>query len=617
MMFPDTGLLEVTLTATDAAGCVDDTTASVNVVGPLGTIAIECGDACGPQDTVVATATHTPGVVQFDWDWGNAISTTTSIPTDTYIYTTPGIYPITLTLIDDLGCSYTLPGPPQHTFSSNVTASVAGPIGTCTGDPTSLTVNASTQSNLSDIVSYTWQLGYGSPALTTADPAITHTYASGVYDLGLQVLASDGCTLDIDLPEWVTVTRPELSIAADTSVCPGEEVISTVVIENADYPPYTFAWSCNTPPCSNLSSTATQVWTADVPTTLSVEVTDTFGCTATASRLINVFEPPVVEAAPDTRVCEGESVALGASVTFSAVPIVSSAWSPAASVESPELLVTPATPTQTTTYTIEVVDENTCTGRDTLFVRYFALPRARIAGPDTACPGDLVTLRSTDGTSWLWSTGETTESISYTHQQNDRAFWVIPFENDCEGPVANDTVFTARPLPKADFFIRSAPPHWQVYPIDFQNLSEDASSYIWTFGDGNTSSIPNPSHQYSRIGDYTVSLTAIGVAGCRDTATHPILVQLPYARMPSAFSPNGDDLNETFFPILNGAAVLEMQVFNRWGEVLFEGEGLPPVWDGTDLNGAQVPEGVYVWVLNGKTITGLPFEQTGTVTLIR
>jgi gliding motility-associated-like protein len=91
-----------------------------------------------------------------------------------------------------------------------------------------------------------------------------------------------------------------------------------------------------------------------------------------------------------------------------------------------------------------------------------------------------------------------------------------------------------------------------------------------------------------------------------------------YIAVPSAFTPNGDGLNDYLYP-LNAykADNLEFRVFNRWGQLVFETKDGTKKWDGT-INGNPQPAGVYVWMLHyTNRDTGQIFSLKGTTVLLR
>jgi gliding motility-associated-like protein len=157
--------------------------------------------------------------------------------------------------------------------------------------------------------------------------------------------------------------------------------------------------------------------------------------------------------------------------------------------------------------------------------------------------------------------------------------------------------------------------------VSFYNMSLWAESYMWSFGDGDSSNIENPYHSYSNIQDYVVSLIAISSNGCIDTVYSKIIVDDIYSLyVPTAFSPDKDGINDKF--IVSGYGIdtddFNMKVYNRWGEIIFESNDIFEGWDGTyGNNGKIVENGTYIWLVTFKTFNGIEYQKRGQVTVIR
>jgi gliding motility-associated-like protein len=149
------------------------------------------------------------------------------------------------------------------------------------------------------------------------------------------------------------------------------------------------------------------------------------------------------------------------------------------------------------------------------------------------------------------------------------------------------------------------------------------TSWNWDFGDGATfTGETPPGHLYPLTGietKYTVTLIVGNALGCYDTASQQIdVLRSCYIAVPSAFTPNGDGLNDYLYP-LNAfkADNLVFKVFNRYGQMVFESHEWTQKWDGT-VNGHAAPAGTYVWMLEyTDRDTGKHVFQKGTAILIR
>jgi len=144
------------------------------------------------------------------------------------------------------------------------------------------------------------------------------------------------------------------------------------------------------------------------------------------------------------------------------------------------------------------------------------------------------------------------------------------------------------------------------------------TAWNWDFGDGNTSDLEAPVHEFQNPGRYEVLLTAMDQNGCEITAKEIIEVKkIVNAFMPSAFSPNGDGYNDDYKIGNYNLANFRIAIFNRSGVSVFEANEPTFRWNGKDANGKDVPEGVYIYVVRYQGVNGKIAEQTGSITLIR
>jgi gliding motility-associated-like protein len=140
-----------------------------------------------------------------------------------------------------------------------------------------------------------------------------------------------------------------------------------------------------------------------------------------------------------------------------------------------------------------------------------------------------------------------------------------------------------------------------IQVVTFNNNTVGASTYVWEFGDGQSSTEANPVHTYtSTTNGAVITLTAISALGCE--ATHQVSIQYEEGEIiyiPNTFTPDGDNYNQTFLPIFTSGFDpynFEMLIFNRWGEIIFETHDAKVGWDGSyGTKGRDVQEGVYTY----------------------
>lgn len=188
-----------------------------------------------------------------------------------------------------------------------------------------------------------------------------------------------------------------------------------------------------------------------------------------------------------------------------------------------------------------------------------------------------------------------------------------------------DTAFLANPVsvyPKPLAGFQAMPDEVSIVDpeLTFQNKSLGAQNYSWDFGDSlGYSSEFEPAYKYHKMGWYDVELVAENELFCTDTAYQRVLVAFDRIFPPNAFNPNSSiPENRTFLLAPEGVEKdgYLMQIYNRWGERIFEAKDDFIGWDGKMPNGQLAPAGVYTWVIAYTDFAGRAHHQTGTVTLI-
>ncbi len=160
-------------------------------------------------------------------------------------------------------------------------------------------------------------------------------------------------------------------------------------------------------------------------------------------------------------------------------------------------------------------------------------------------------------------------------------------------------------------------------PINFTSTAVgQIINHQWSFGDGGSANTNNPVYTYKNVNKqtvYTINYTVTDSFNCVSTMSKPITVYAScYLAVPSAFTPNGDGLNDFLYP-LNAvkAEQLQFQVFNRWGRKIFSTVNWKRGWDGK-VEGVPQSMGTYVWTLTYTDRDSKKILHTkGTVVLIR
>lgn len=167
-------------------------------------------------------------------------------------------------------------------------------------------------------------------------------------------------------------------------------------------------------------------------------------------------------------------------------------------------------------------------------------------------------------------------------------------------------------------------------PIKFFNNTYNAISYLWTFKDGTTSTERQPQHEYTKEGIFYVELKAESEFGCWDTLTANIplvieghgLLEFPNAITIIADNPADEYYNwndkrnrRIFRPLNEGVDKYRLEIYNRWGELIFESDDVNKGWNGF-IQGQPVKQDVYVWRVSAVFTNGQPYIAAGDVTVL-
>ncbi|HXP52573.1 MAG TPA: gliding motility-associated C-terminal domain-containing protein, partial [Bacteroidia bacterium] len=153
--------------------------------------------------------------------------------------------------------------------------------------------------------------------------------------------------------------------------------------------------------------------------------------------------------------------------------------------------------------------------------------------------------------------------------------------------------------------------------VYFDDLSKNASTWWWTFfGNGNNSDSVSPYQQYITAGIYPVTLYVTDSRGCQDSLEKFVyVIQALY--IPNVFTPNGDGINDGFHITAGNMKEFDLEIFNRWGEKIFESKSPNNDWTGTSDAGVKEAEGTYYYILKATDYENKNYNLKGYVELIR
>jgi gliding motility-associated-like protein len=277
------------------------------------------------------------------------------------------------------------------------------------------------------------------------------------------------------------------------------------------------------------------------------------------------------------------------------------------------------------------------------------------ATPMAGCFPVNITLQntSTGADGFLWKVYDHQGSTITTSNLSDPVFRIVNPGTYTVLLVASSSItgaadsvmvkgITVFDVPTAELTVRT-PVYVPETELKLYNYSQRANVYAWNFGDGSVSAEYEPRHTYTRSGTFTVTLVAGYDYGswdtdgdgikdsnmvCYDSASQEVIaldgsyMEIPNAFTPSIYGPSGGiptpgSYNDVFLPLVKNVNTFRLQVFDRWGTLVFESNDKNVGWDGYSQEGKLLPAGVYIYKLVLDLMNGQRTNRMGDITLIR
>ena len=471
--------------------------------------------------------------------------------------------------------------------------------GLANGDPTGVSYQ----------YSWTPATGLSNPLIATpiASPTSTTTY--NLY------IKSPYCTGFADAITIGVRPTPIVSIInQDSTICAGEDMklISVYTFNGTPvFQPVLIQW---TPAltCSNPTDSITFVQPTQT-TVYTVQASAAGACPTTATVKVEVApKPNATISAPITTLCEGETAILTANGGFSSSTY---SWSPNTALNN-------TTSQQVTcngagldslgippyTYTVWI-QEGLCTDSASVAITAYPLPIADyvMSNKNGCVPFTVVFGENATGeTQYLWNFGDgspVSNMPNPSHTFTSAGDYVVTFTamglGGCDAAI-NSAVISVSDGAIVDFSSNPTETDTLQIPnteVIFTDMSQQAVSWQWEFGDGLISSEQNPTHYFVNPGTYTVTLTAVNTHGCTGQTAKSYTVTNPDLFIPNLFTPNGDGYYDEWNVQYNGKEPISIVVFDRWGVEVFNTKSLEKGWDGTNTKGKRYSEGIYFYTL--------------------
>ena len=282
------------------------------------------------------------------------------------------------------------------------------------------------------------------------------------------------------------------------------------------------------------------------------------------------------------------------------------------------------------TYIVKMVlvDTNYCNAPDSLSktIRISPNVTASFTTPPSGCAPYNAVMNNTSagGQQFTWNFGDGTTSTAsspkhlYTTPGTYTISMVAIDTSTCNLIDSTKFTITVSGSPIAAFNFSPKPP-LENTPVLFTNNSIGGILYRWEFGDGDTllTSFTTPiSHTFNETRKYTTCLIVTNSFGCKDTLCDDVEGRvIPLVDVPSAFTPNGDGINDYVYVRGFGISKMIFRIFNRWGTLVYQSADRKQGWDGK-YKGQLQPKEVYHYVLDAVFSDGTKYQKKGDITLL-
>ncbi len=568
----------------------------------------------GDSATLEGIGTNAGPLYTYEWSPFNGLSD----PTDRITMASPALTTTYTLVATSNGCpSY---GDQMTLFVHTIPTVDAGPDREmCLGD--SILIDASAGGDSTASYSFLWTPNASITNANLEDPSVWPVSTTMYY---VEAISNYGCGSSRDSVLVTLLPSPIANAGPNATVCAGSDFefqgSYSYTTTNPANP--SNVWQYWTPAAGMSDSTSLTPVISPTASGLYTLTVYTGLCQTQDSMILTVIPGIGLNVEADTNViCEGDVVWIRATSSVSSVNFL---WSPTTGVEHPDSGVTYFAPTDTTTYTV-VAEGAGCL--DSASVTINVIPRPDVAflnsQPSGCAPLSVNFLQDVADAIFLtWNFGDGTpvsneDNPLHVYAQPGTYTVTLTGVNigGCSASTSGQAVVVSD-TSRVDFTSDPSFPVELSLPntiVKFFHDSPNAVTFDWDFGDGTHSDEANPIHTYLQPGNYNVTLRVTNRDGCVSTVVHgPFVILVPGLFIPNVFSPNDDGSNDEFIVQYTGSQPFNLQIFDRWGVKLYEGNNKNKGWKGNDTKGNAVTEGVYFYRL---TIGDK--DYTGPVTMVR
>ncbi|NDB34908.1 MAG: PKD domain-containing protein [Flavobacteriia bacterium] len=590
-------------------------------------------------------------VCRWSYAMGNGQTVTTG-PNPTYVYTTQGLYNITLTVTNSVGCTAQMTHPVRVLNVPFPIITALDAVG-CSPFPVTFTNGSMAVGNGMPLSYFVTTFSDDNSSVTTnnVNQPINHTFVgNGVYLATMIAYDQFGCeSTPATVP--VTITKPTANFTFPSVVCFPDTNLT--VNSSTGVGNLTYEWYVNNQQVGTGTDTSiTSVLQPNLPAgqisstfNLSLVAIDSNGCEDTLTQAITVSLPHAIP----TYTFSG--AVLNANGEYDCPPLFASyvdssqsvgnitAWDWQFGDGNNSTLEDPSN-----TFVVNgnfdlylsVTDQYGCVD-DTTILDYVAIggpqgdPIALQNGNICAQGAAFVVQNPVDVDSVFWDMGDGTyvyNETNFVYNYETPGTYVATVTIMNQAGCAITTV-----LDSVTVFDDGLNANFSASPVSVEQNDvitlDDLSSFLvnpivnwtWSVGNDTLNSVNNGADQYFSApisGNYTITLTVVDNLGCEDDYSLMVTVIDPVLSIPNVVTPNGDGINDELIFSEIYFKNYSVEIFNRWGHLVYTIEDQTGIamWDAATSDGTPVTDGVYFYRVVGEMLAGTPVDSHGFVTVI-
>jgi gliding motility-associated-like protein len=592
----------------------------VNVIGVVAKYSLS--NTCSNKNTYSFTDTSNGIATSTLWNFGDGVQLPNAINA-VHTFPSPGQFTTTLSLVDAVsGCTDSI----SKVIFTASPALFSKDSSVCKNSIVSFSI-INNYSYTDTSARYTWNIMGNQIDSVKTDTISIKADSLGIFN-NFVVINHGGqsCPDTILLNRLITVKGPDLKFNAPTPIC-----LNTPLLVTNNSQPFIatdsvklWYWNFgNSTTNDSIFQPAPFQYTNPGSYTVKLTAIDKNGCEDTLSKVINVNPSPFLHVTPLK-----DSICFGQSVTMIAFHSDNVLWSPGASLSCATCDTTLASPPVSTKYYATATNSFNCSVQDSNYIEV-AVPFTTTIVPSqiSICQQQTATIDvNPKGKKILWSptaglSNPTIYNPVITGTQNTVYTATLSDSTGCLNSSATVNILI-KPLAVVDAGPDKFYPKGTSFSIT-PTYSNNIISYLWTPSDLlDCSDCAAPNGVATATRKYIVKVTSD--SGCVAFDSLRIAIDCKSANLfvPSAFSPNNDNLNDLFYPVTNGiASITKFTIFNRMGEVIYQASNFSPndkfyAWDGK-FKGVKQPIGTYIYSIEAICEIGEKILKKGSVILLR